>query len=464
MTIIKPSSPTANHQISKIETTSDCLADRGGLALLMRYTDHSGLVGEIADQLNTYRTGAKGIPVTDLIRQTLGFFFDGTSRRLTFFDHLKQNPGYHAVMETPAKRMVSSHQVKRFFSKLHNVSSTKFRATFRKMFAARLSKEQPKVVELFLDTMVLDNDDAICRQGVQPTYKKVKGFQPLQLIWNGQVVDAQFRGGKKNGNHGWTALNMIYRAVKVIRKQLGYEVAIMVRMDAGFFDGKLFEHLSAINVGFLASSRLTEGIKAAAKQQTQWTKFDNGSQTWAYFELGSRCHSWEKFYRTIYLKPHYEENQMLLDFARPEQAIITNMGSCSYLFNNVPTEIREKLYDPEELIAQHHRKGADELTHRGIKDLGFEQLPFKKFAANMAFYYLMVIAYNLMECYKHDVLQGIVGSGSYATTVRRVAIDFAAKFVRTGRKLIMKVTKATMDRLNLERLWQRCNQMTPALV
>ena len=463
MTIIKPSSTTANHQISKIEITSDCLADRGGLALLMRYADHSGLVGEIAGQLKNYRTGAKGIPVADLIRQTLGFLFDGTSRHLTYLDHLKQDPGYHAVMETPAKRMASSHQIKRFFSKLPKINSAKFRATLAKMFAARLSKEQPKVVTLFLDTMVLDNDDAVCRQGVQPTYKKVKGYQPLQLIWNGQVVDAQFRGGKKNGNHGSTALNMVYKAVKVIRKQLGYEVAVMVRMDAGFFDGDLFEHLSALNVGFLASSRLTEGIKAAANQQTQWTKFEKGNQAWAYFELGSRCHSWKKFYRTIYLKPQYEEDQMLLDFARPEQAIITNMGSCSYLFQKVPAEIRERLYDPEQLIAQHHRKGADELTHRGIKDLGFEQLPFKKFAANMAFYYLIVIAYNLMECYKQEILPGLVGSGSYATTVRRVAIDFAVKFVRTGRKLIMKVTKSTMDRLNLESLWQRCNQMTPML-
>jgi hypothetical protein len=31
--------------------------------------------------------------------------------------------------------------------------------------------------------MVLDNDEALRREGCDPTYKKVKGFQPLHLIW-----------------------------------------------------------------------------------------------------------------------------------------------------------------------------------------------------------------------------------------------------------------------------------------
>jgi hypothetical protein len=29
----------------------------------------------------------------------------------------------------------------------------------------------------------LDNDDAERRHGVEPTYKKKKGFQPLQMNW-----------------------------------------------------------------------------------------------------------------------------------------------------------------------------------------------------------------------------------------------------------------------------------------
>ena len=64
----------------------------------------------------------------------------------------------------------------------------------------------PTVIELGIDTMVMDNDDAKCRHGVKPTYKKKKGFQPLQMNWGRFIVDAVFRSGDKHSNHGDTVL------------------------------------------------------------------------------------------------------------------------------------------------------------------------------------------------------------------------------------------------------------------
>ncbi|MFU2158291.1 hypothetical protein [Caldisericum sp. AR60] len=56
--------------------------------------------------------------------------------------------------------------------------------------------------------MVMDNNDAKIREGVSPTYKGVKGFQPLQVYWNGYLIDAVFRGGKSI-NHSDTVRNSI---------------------------------------------------------------------------------------------------------------------------------------------------------------------------------------------------------------------------------------------------------------
>jgi len=33
---------------------------------------------------------------------------------------------------------------------------------------------------------------------VQPTYKRVEGFAPLQMTWGRFLIDAVFRGGKKH--------------------------------------------------------------------------------------------------------------------------------------------------------------------------------------------------------------------------------------------------------------------------
>jgi hypothetical protein len=104
------------------------------------------------------------------------------------------------VIENNAREMLSSHAVKRFFKSFNWLCGGIFRRILKKMFIWRLKIEKPEEIIITIDTMVMDNDEAACREGVQPTYKKVKGFQPLQLIWKGKIIDAIFRGGKKHSN------------------------------------------------------------------------------------------------------------------------------------------------------------------------------------------------------------------------------------------------------------------------
>src|SRR3989442_4835209 len=101
----------------------------------------------------------------------------------------------------PEKQVASSHAVKRFFSAFCVFRAGAFRWVLKELLVWRLKLTQPVVVILTLDTMVMDNDEALKRQGCDPTYKKVKGFQPLQLIWEGKIVDAIFRRGKRRSNY-----------------------------------------------------------------------------------------------------------------------------------------------------------------------------------------------------------------------------------------------------------------------
>src|SRR5439155_10601283 len=135
----------------------------------------------------------QGVSVRNLFLQALYFFFDGTSRHLSYFDELQPEEGYQAVVEMPAKQMASSHATKRFFGAFHIFHAGAFRWVLQELFLWRLQQEKPDMVVMTLDTMVMDNDEALQREGCDPTYKKVKGFQPLQLIWNGKIVDAIFR-------------------------------------------------------------------------------------------------------------------------------------------------------------------------------------------------------------------------------------------------------------------------------
>jgi hypothetical protein len=166
------------------------LTGRGGLALFSRYLSKVNIYPLLLGFFGNIRKSKKGLQVWNMFKQIFCFFYDGTSRHLTYFDELKEDEGYASVIENSAEEMASSHQVKRFFKAFSWLCGGIFRKILKRLFIWRLKIKRPDIIELTIDTMVMDNDEAEKRHGVQPTYKKVKGFQPLQIIWDGKIVDA----------------------------------------------------------------------------------------------------------------------------------------------------------------------------------------------------------------------------------------------------------------------------------
>jgi len=311
--------------------------------------------------------------------------------------------------------------------------------------------------------MILDNDEAAKRHGVEPTYKNVKGFGSVQILWNRKVVDAIFRGGSKHSNAGHTALKMVTELVDLIRRKYRDDVPIVVRMDSGFFDKDNIAALDRLNVGVILTGKVYDHVKeyVGGLSREGWKTYDNGHQEWEYIEFGYRYDSWKKYYRAIYTRPAYEGEQRVLDFARPDNIIITNVGVNPEVVKGCSAQRGKELTRGESIIHSHHQRGADELPHRGLKDFGFEELPFKRFTPNTAFFYCMLISFFLFETFKEDVLEEVLPVASYATTVRRKAVDFAAKIITTSRGIVLKVTHAVMDGLRFDKLWERCQNPVP---
>jgi hypothetical protein len=108
------------------------------------------------------------------------------------------------------------------------------------------------------------------------------------------------------------------------------------------------------------------------------------------------------------------------------------------------------------IVACYHERGSDELANRALKDFGHEQLPFKRFNPNAAWYYSMLLGHFLMESFKEDVGTPVLPVGAYATTVRRKLIDIAGKIVSHSEKIILKVSTACFENLRLPELFKRC--------
>jgi hypothetical protein len=451
-------------QIHAVEKTTDRLTGRAGLALFVAYM-HSIEIFPLIDRFfGTIRKSKKGLDVYELFKQVVCFMIDGTSRHVSYFDHLRKDAGYAGSIETEQEDMASSHRIKRFMKAFAWTRIFLFRRLLHTLFIWRLRIQQPDVINLGIDTMVMDNDDAQCRHGVKPTYKNKKGFQPLQMNWGRFIVDAVFRSGDKHSNHGDTVEKMILHMVGKIRKKYRADVPIIIRIDSGFFDQKIFSLCESLDIGYVCGGKMYNDIKQLASRTENhlWCDFSSHKKdTWQYIEFGTKRGNWKKFRRAFYCRLINQGAQLYLPGCRPDTVIVTNIGQGQVIDQLLEKAGAHTYLHADRLVACYHERGSDELANRALKDFGHEQLPFKRFNANAAWYYMMLVGHFLMESFKQDVSAPVCPIGAYAQTVRRRIIDIAGKIVSHSEEITLKVTEACFEGLRLSELFSRCQSAVP---
>lgn len=444
---------TATQKIDCIETTNLNLTGRAGLVIPLRYAEKCGYINLLSEIFSAFDKSEKGLSVSSFFKQMAGFFFNGDNLRIAEFDRLQDDPTYANILECDPDEVASSSAIRRMFGKFNIGEVLKFRKIFRKMFRQELERSNEKHIMLVLDSMVLDNNDSKKKQACTPTYKNVLGFQPLHLIWGYSIMDMCFRGGKRHGNYADTAKNMIVNAIRLIREIKGDDFPIIFNMDSGFMDEKLFKAIEENGAYFICSGKKYKAIKEAVEstETGDWKLFQGKNATYKYYEFNSKCDTWDKSYRTIYTYLFSEsDNQCIFNFGEAENVIYTNINKKNKL-------LPKDLVTAKGIISSCQSRGANELAHRGIKEFGIEQMPFKNFYSNYAFYAIMVICYNIFELYKRDIILKEEFKTSYANTIRRKFIDIAGYIAFTAGKIILKINATIEEATDFKKMWDRCN-------
>jgi hypothetical protein len=465
--------PILTHQVmsethfhlQSLTATKDRLTSRGGIANFAQFISAMMLPSIMGSMFSGLKGNSKGVSVQDFFGSVLNWLIQGDSRHISSFEDLKGDSCMAALFKV--KEIPGQDAVKRMFKKFRNPHEFKFRDILASLFLRRLRSVAPKLVILGVDSMVLDNDDAECRMGVAPTYKKIKGYHPIQMTWNGMIIDGIFRRGDRYTHEFKQTSAMIRRMVRKIRETLGSDVAIIVSMDAGYCDEKLIRYLDEdLKVGFVIAGKLYKNFKVdmGTIVEEQWSNYSSDNRRWKFLEMGYKCKKWLKYYRAILTQVESrEDGAIYLDFARPTSLILTNIGRTEGIFHPSALPEVEKFMNPKELIRLFQGRGAEELCHRALKDFGFEQLPFSQFGANLGMYHCMLIGFAAFELFKAEVLNGVVKAGHYPTTVRRRVIDVAAKITTSSRKLFLKYRDCTMEKLNLHEIWRKSFGAPPLL-
>ena len=445
---------TKQAKITKIEVTSDKISGRGGLFFFMKYVENIRFFTLFENCFGFIKGSSKGLSCLEFIKQLVVWFIDGTDTSMKSFDHRKGDAAYASLLESRLDDMATSHQIKRMFRKFMFVGQMVFRSILLEMFIWRLRVEQPEIIILFGDSVVFENNDADKREGANVTYKKKKGFQPMQISWGPYVVDALFRAGDVHCNHGTDFMKAVGRLTKAIRRRYK-DVPIILLTDSGFLDDQNFRFFEErLGIHYVCVGKLYEDIKQYVNALPVQV-FSSYNQSWTFVEFGNQLGTWKTFRRCIFTSRETEDNgQLTFEFARPDSVIYTNIGQNKKLDDKLVRAGGGDYLKTENIIKLNHSRGRAELVHRSEKEfIGREQLPFERFGMNRAFYYFMLMSHFLYETYKRDIMCDVMPVTGYPSTFRRVMIDFAVKIISTSGNIILKVTQFVYDTLKIADLW-----------
>lgn len=445
-----------DNDIQSIGITNDNLTGRAGLAFIWKYIKNINIVKLLSDIFKEIRKSRKGREIEQIIKQLLCFFIDGSKFSITRFDELAKDNGYKKIIGVNEEEIVSSHIIKRFFNACEKGYFKRLQDFLIKMFIWRLKIEKPKVIILGLDTMVLDNNEAKKREGVNWTYKKVAGYHPVHIYWKEYIVSLAFHEGSQAPNYNNDTNNLLNEVIKRIRKEYSKKVPIIIVSDSGFFDQKYFKMIDEMKrVFFICGGKIYDSIKLKMllKLPEEWERFEKGEDIIEYVDFRDKRDSWDREYRVIYTRHLCENEEYKLLFDMRESIIYTNIEDIEELKECGIDEYINGI----EIIKMYHNRGKDELVNRGIKEFVDESLPFKNFVSNGVYYFLSIIAYNIFIAFKVDKLSSVLPIESYPQTIRRIFIDIAGKIVNTGRKIILKIRKEVNDRYKLIELWENCD-------
>ena len=256
-------------------------------------------------------------------------------------------------------------------------------------------------------------------------------------------------------------MDRVRSVVKFIRKRYSQDVPIILCSDSGFADQKAYDifeqelHIHYITTGKLYND-VTDYVQDLPNEA--FGKISKDKVVWHFVEFAGKLKSWSKFRRCIFTRLHRDDaGQYVMGFSKPDSIIYTNIGNCPQADEKLRAAGGSHWFEAETIVRKSHERGADELIHRSIKELATkEQLPFKSFGMNRAYYFMLVFTHFIFESYKRDVTAEVIPVTAYPNTFRRKLIDFAVKITSRARNIVLNVTKSVYETINIDQLWKWC--------
>jgi hypothetical protein len=274
--------------------------------------------------------------------------------------------------------------------------------------------------------------------GYNPKKKGRKSYHPL-LCFLGETRDylgGLFRSGKHH-----TSYHAV-KFLKALRKRLPRHIEqIRLRADSGFFSGEMIRYLMKEHIEFYMVVPMQPWVQKKIKHLKEWKGVGWGICT------GECEYVFEKdaslrmvVVRQRVKKGNTPRKQLKLlhtdDVIYDYQVILTNSDK-----------------EPEQVWRFYNeRASCENFIKEGIYGFGLDNVISHSYAGNYAWFELLMLAYNLMNFFKEEVLNQ-KNVKPMAQTIRDRIFLIPGRLVSTSRQWVLK----------LERTWAYRNEYEEAL-
>lgn len=275
--------------------------------------------------------------------------------------------------------------LRRFLLRMAPLALAKFKKFHENLFLEMMLKPQsPTRVVFDLDStvLVLYGRQERAHIGYNPLKRGRPSYHPM-LCFNGITKDFWYGELRPGDTH--TASGII-EFLKICFAKLPPSMkTVIIRADKGFYDHKTIEFLESKRALFVIVAKLTKPLKGKLSTLS-YRKYLSGLET---AEFWYQPIGWEKEYRFISIRRPIPEDLT-------EQLTLFTMGKYSYQL--IVTNMK---LTPPNVWRFYNRRAAVELIIKELKGAyPLAKIPTKHFAANEAFFHILLFAYNLINWFK----------------------------------------------------------------
>ena len=334
---------------------------------------------------------------------------------------LKQNGVFQYLTGLPAYPNPTT--LRRFLLRMAPLALSRLRKLHDKLLLAMILKPHPPTRIIFdLDStvLVLYGKQEMARIGYNPLKRGRPSYHPL-LCFNGITKD--FWHGELRPGDTHSATGTIELLEVSFAKLPSSVKSVIVRADKGFYDHKTVEYLESKKAFFAIIAKITKPLKEKFSALS-YKKYFSGIETG---EFMYQPRGWEKKYRfTVIRRPIPEDPT--------EQLTLFSVGKYSYQV--IVTNMK---LTPLNAWKFYNGRASVELIIKELKgDYPLAKIPTKYFAANEAYFHILLFSYNLINWFRRFCLPKEFQNMTLNTLRTRLLL-IPGELVRTDNRPILKL-------------------------